>query len=102
MENVISERPNISSTAFWDVNFEEIDFDQNSLFVMDKVFNYGTWSDILGVLRYYGFERVKKEIVKAPYFKKPTLSFLCVILELKQDDFTAYQRRQAKTSIWEQ
>ncbi|GAB2795746.1 hypothetical protein GCM10027275_46210 [Rhabdobacter roseus] len=92
--------PNLSATAFWDVDFKQLDFEKDSLFVMDKVMNYGTWSDKLEVLRYYGLDRVKKEIVKAPYFKKPTLSFLCLILNLKETDFTAYQRRQARKSPW--
>jgi hypothetical protein len=95
-------KPNISPTAFWDVNFNKIDFEHNSLFVMDKVFNYGTWADIIETLRFYGIERVKKEIIHAPYFKNTTLSFLCLILNLKEKDFEAYQRRQARPSIWNQ
>jgi hypothetical protein len=93
-------KPNISKIAFWDVNFDNIDFEENSLFVMDKVFNYGIWTDIIEVFRFYGLERVKKEIVQAPYFKKTTLSFLCVILNLEEKDFVSYQRRQARKPIW--
>ncbi len=36
------QKPNISQKAFWDVRFSEIDFEKNSLHVMEKVFNYGT------------------------------------------------------------
>lgn len=97
-----SERPNISATAFWDVNFEKVDFEKDSLFVMDKVLNYGTWADKIEVMRYYGLDRIKKEVVKAPYFKKVTLSFLCVILGLKEKDFAAYQRRQIHKGHWKQ
>jgi hypothetical protein len=95
-------KPNISKIAFWDVNFDKIDFEENSSFVMDKVFNYGIWSDIVETLRFYGVERIKKEIVKAPYFKNNTLSFLCVILNLTEQDFKAYQQRQARKPIWNQ
>ena len=93
--------PNVSSVAFWDVNLEQIDFETESLFVMSKVFNYGRWTDILEVLKYYGLERVRQEIVQAAYLKKTALSFLCVILDLTESDFKAYQRRQGRKPIWD-
>ncbi len=93
--------PNLSSTAFWDVTFEEIDFEADSLFVVNKVFNYGLWADIVAVLKYYGLERVKREIVQAAYLKKTALSFLCVILDLTKGDFKVYQRRQQRKLVWE-
>jgi hypothetical protein len=95
-------KPAISKTAFWDVNFEIIDFETNSLFVMTKVFNHGTFEDMLGVFRFYGLERIKIEIVNAAYLKKKVLAFLCVILHLKETDFENYQKRQARKPIWDE
>ncbi len=93
-------RPNISKTAFWDVNFENINFQENSIFVMNKVFNYGTWSDIVETFRFYGLDRVKKEVIQSSYFKGSALSFLCVMLDLTEEDFTSYQQRQKRRSTW--
>ncbi len=93
-------KPNISKIAFWDVDFDNIDFQENSTFVMNKVFNYGTWDDIIETLRFYGLERVRKEVVKSSYFKNTTLSFLCVILCLTEQDFISYQQRQKRTLTW--
>lgn len=93
-------KPNISKIAFWDVNFDNIDFQENSVFVMNKVFNYGTWDDIIETLRFYGIERVRNEVVKSSYFKNTTLSFLCVILHLTEQDFISYQQRQKRPSNW--
>ncbi len=93
-------RPNISKIAFWDVNFDKIDFDKSSVFVIDKVLNHGTWADIIEILRYYGLERAKKDVVQVSYFKSSALSFLCLILDLKKTDFIAYQRRQTRVSNW--
>lgn len=100
MKQIVPIAPSISATAFWDVDFKHIDFEANSLFVLDKVFNYGTWGDVIGALKYYGVERVKKEVVKAPYFKKTTLAFLCTVLNLKPKDFKAYRRRQERKTHW--
>jgi hypothetical protein len=62
-------RPNISKTAFWDVNFDEIDFDKNYVFVVDKVFNYGKFNDQLELIRFYGVENIKKMMVQVLIYK---------------------------------
>jgi hypothetical protein len=87
--------PNLSKTAFLDVNFEQLDYENRSAFIMEKVFNYGLWEDQLAVVKYYGKERVKREIVKGVYFKKKVFRFLCVAFDLEPTDFTCYIRRQS-------
>ncbi|TDB69056.1 DUF6922 domain-containing protein [Arundinibacter roseus] len=95
-----SARPSISKLAFWDVQWESIDFEADSLFVIGKVLNYGTWDDIVAMLRYYGLERVRAEVVHGTYYKKTALSFLCLLLELEEQDFVVYQQRQARRPAW--
>lgn len=93
---------NITKTAFWDVDISKVDMEKDSLFIMEKVFNYGLWSDIKAVLGYYGNDRVKKEITQARYLKKTALSFLCLLTGLKKADFTTIQRRKNRKGIvWE-
>lgn len=75
-------QPAISKMAFWGIFFDELDFEKSSLFVMEKVFNYGTWSDQLATIKYYGLPRNKNEVVQSAYLRKPVLSFLCTILQL--------------------
>lgn len=45
------QKPNISQKAFWDVRFSEIDFEEKSLHVMEKVFNYGSWNDQVAIMK---------------------------------------------------
>ena len=99
-KNITENRPNISKIAFWDVDFEKIDFEKSSVSVIEKVFNYGTWKDMLGVLKFYGLKRVKKDSVEISYFKGPALSFLCLILNMEEVDFIAFQQRQKRNSNW--
>ena len=85
-------KPAISKKAFWDISFDQMDFDKSSLFVMEKVFNYGGWDDQVKIMRFYGTERIRSEIIHASYLRKPVLSFLCVILKLKKTDFECYNK----------
>lgn len=92
--------PSISKKAFWDVAFEELDFEKSSLFMIEKVFNYGTWEDQVEIMRYYGLPRISKEIISASYLGKSVLSFLCVILQLTKTDFVCYKRKQLNPLPW--
>lgn len=95
------EKPEISKKAFWDIRFSDIDFDKDSLYVMEKVFNYGTWSDQLSIMRFYGFNRIRKEITKAGYLRKPVLSFLSAILQIDKTKFTCYTKMQSHPLPWD-
>jgi hypothetical protein len=97
----IKGKPNISKLAFWDVDFDKIDFDKSSVFVIDKIFNYGIWSDQLEIIKFYGIERIKKDVVKIAYFKKPVFAFVSSFLGLDKSLFTAYQRRQQQPNYWD-
>jgi hypothetical protein len=94
------QNPAISKKAFWDVAFDDVDFENSSLFVMEKVFNYGTWDDQVKIMRYYGMGRLRSEIVHARYLRKPVLSFLCVILKLKKIDFECYNKMLLNPLPW--
>jgi hypothetical protein len=89
-------KPNISRRVFWDVDFESLDYERDRLFIIDKVMNYGLWDDFVAMMRYYGKDVVRQEIIKSPYLKKDVLNFLCFYLGLKPSDFTCYTRRQSQ------
>ena len=95
------QKPEISKKAFWDVRFKEIDFEKNSLQVMEKIFNYSDWNDQVAIMKFYGLNRIRKEIINAGYLRKPVLSFLCTILHLQKTDFTCYNKMQSHPLPWE-
>ncbi len=94
------QKPDISKKAFWDVRFADIDFEKNSLHVMEKVFNYGTWKDQIAIMKFYGLQRIRNEIVNAGYLRKSVLSFLCIILHLEKNDFKCYNKMQLHPLPW--
>ncbi|GAB3569972.1 hypothetical protein GCM10027578_25420 [Spirosoma luteolum] len=92
--------PDLSGTAFWDVDMKSLDYERNARFVIEKVMNYGLWADIVALLRFYGRERVKAEVVQVAYLKKKTLSFCCAIFDLTPDQFRCYTRQQSNPTPW--
>ena len=100
LHTISMSKPLISKKAFWDISFEEIDFEKSSLFVMEKVFNYGNWNDQVAIMKYYKLPRIRRDIVHASYLRKPVLCFLCTILQLKKTDFSCYNKMQLNPLPW--
>ncbi len=94
------QKPNIAQRLFWDVDASSIDYDRDSLLVMERVLNFGNWEDVTAIIRYYGRAKMKEEVVKMADLKKDVLSFLCVLLQLSPQDFTCYNRRQFQPHYW--
>lgn len=93
-------KPLFSKRVFWDVDFDSLDYEKDRFFIIDKIMNYGLWEDFVALMRYYGKEIVKKEIVKSPYLKKEVLNFLCFYFRLKPSDFKCYTQRQLQEPHW--
>ena len=85
----------ISNLPFWDVDYASLDIERDALFILEKVFNYGLWSDYRAAFTLYGQARIRQEIVGASYLKKEVLSFLCLILKLKPTDFKCFTKTQS-------
>jgi hypothetical protein len=100
MKNEVVKRPNISKIAFWDVDFDKIDFEKSSVFVIDKVFNYGLFDDQIEIVKFYGIEKIKEDIIKVAYFKKKSFAFVSSFFDLDKSLFVAYQRRQQQVQYW--
>jgi hypothetical protein len=96
----IMNNPPISKRVFWDVNHQSLDYQKERLFIIDRVMNYGLWEDFVAVMRYYGKQVVRQEIVRSPYLKKDVLNFLCFYLDLKPSDFSCYTKRQSQEPHW--
>ena len=93
-------KPNISNVAFWDVDFSKIDFEKDSIFVIDKVLNNGLWNDQVELIRFYGKDRIRKELKNIPYFRKDILPFITLYFNVKTTELECYMRRQSNQLHW--
>jgi hypothetical protein len=93
--------PSISKVAFWDVDFDKIDFDKNRRFVIDKVFNYGGFDDQLAIIKFYGVDIIKEEVQKISYFRKEVFAFLCGLFQLNPAGFKCYSKKQSNPTHWD-
>jgi hypothetical protein len=89
--------PKLSKDLFWDGDMNVLDYDDDKIFVMERVFTRGRERDEREVFRYYGADVVKDTVVKIKYLDGKTLSYLSVILELPKRRFKCYKKSLSKT-----
>lgn len=86
-------KPQLSKKAFWDTDFEKLDYEKNAEAVIKAVFNYGTMDDVMEVLVCYGDDAVKKTLLNAPYLDGFGRDMTCAIFNLKPHDLKCYTKK---------
>ena len=92
--------PQLSKQAFWDVDFDKIDFNKNSRFVIEKVITRGLLEDFFSLRKYYGDSKIKKEITKSRWLSDLDIYFCCSVFDLEPQQFKCYTTKQSNPELW--
>ena len=93
-------KPNLPKHLFWDVDYEKIDYEKNSVFVIGRALNFGTLEDIKEVFEKYGAKEIKKHIVKATGLTNKSLNFWSKYFNIPLKKFRCYIRKQSNPVLW--
>lgn len=93
-------KPVFEKRIFWDVNFEQIDYDAKANFVIERVFERGDVEDIRQCRRYYGDEKVASALLNAKYLPLQTLHFASAIIDKPLTEFRCYILRQLNPGLF--
>jgi hypothetical protein len=83
-------KPNLDPKIFWDIRFEELDYEKYANFIIERVFERGDVEDIRQTRRFYGDEKVKEALTMAKWLASSTLSLAKAILDNKNEDYKCY------------
>ena len=84
--------PKLSKYLFWDVNINNLDFENRAAFVLERVFTMGMQEDEWEVNKYYGKKRIRKEIVKCRALDRKTLNYLSIFYKIPKREFVCYRK----------
>jgi len=85
-------KPNLSKFLFWDIDTRNLDYESRASFVLERVFTMGMQEDEWKVNKYYGKERIRKEVVKGKALDKKTLNYLSIFYKIPKEDFACYTK----------
>jgi hypothetical protein len=76
------------------MNMEKFDFTSNRQLVIERACPLGNMTDYKGIVRFYGLELIKRELVKSASLDPKSLSFFSRIFNIPLKRFKCYLKRQ--------
>ena len=89
-----------SENLFWDVNFEDIDFEANAPYVVQRVLEYGRFEDWKRILALYGKERIGEIATHLRSLEPTAMAFVSIITHQPIEKFRCYILRQSNQQPW--
>jgi len=93
MDNFIYDIPQFSARCFWDQDYKKLDFENDRNYIIARVVSRGSSEDQKELFRYYGWDVIKKEVVKIKYLNKKILNWLSLLFEVEKKFFRCYENR---------
>ncbi len=93
-------KPVFNKRIFWDVVFENIDYDTKANFVIERVFERGDVDDIRNCRRYYGDEKVTEALLNAKFLPEVTMYLASAVIDKPLTDFRCYKLRQLNPTLF--
>ncbi len=93
-------KPIFARRIFWDVNFENIDYDAKAVFVIERVFERGDVDDIRQCRRYYGDEKVAEVLTNAKWLSPHNIYLACALFNNDPTDYKCFNTAQLNPAHW--
>lgn len=93
-------KPVFHRRIFWDVNFDNLDYDAKARFVIERVFERGDVEDIRQCRRYYGDDRIKETLVSAKWLPLKSIYLACALFNNLLTDYRCYTLAQSNQAHW--
>lgn len=94
------EKPVFDKRIFWDVNFENIDYEAKANWVIVRVFERGDVPDIRNCRRFYGDEKIREALLNAKSLMLHTIYLASAVIERPIEDFKCYKNRQLNPELY--
>lgn len=92
--------PALRKELFWDINFDQIDFNENRLLIIERVLNFGNIEEFKAIVAYYGRDTIKEAVRKAGYLDPKTLEFVVSYFNLKREEIRCFSKKQLRQPHW--
>lgn len=93
-------KPVFEKRIFWDVNFEQLDYNAKANFVIERVFERGDVEDIRQCRRYYGDKKVTEALLKAKYLPEHRIYLASAVTDKPLNEFRCYILRQLNPGLF--
>ena len=89
-----------SPNLFWDADPEQLDFDANKKYVIQRVLERGAFADLRVAFEYYGAKVIVEVARNLRTLEPKALSFIACIANLPKESFRCYTAKQSSQAPW--
>jgi hypothetical protein len=89
------DKPKLDKRIFWDIKFDELDYQKYANWIIERVFERGDVEDIRQTRRFYGDEKVAEALTSAKWLSAVTLSLAKAVLGNKNEEYRCYILKQS-------
>lgn len=98
---ILQDKPDLPKRLFWDFRYDDIDWRDDYLTVMERVVERGTDKEWKEMIRFYGRDKVmhalKNEI---KFLADYAIDRVCKYFPLRKEELLCYTRKQSKPGHW--
>lgn len=91
---------NLSNYLFWDTDKSKLDWDRNSLFIINRVLEYGQIEDWRLINKKYGLTTIVANVIKMRSLDPKALSFIALISGTPIETFRCYTTKLLSPPHW--
>ena len=89
-----------SQNLFWDADPALLDYDSNRRYVIERVLNRGTLSDLKLAFAHYGRDVIRDVALSLRTLEPKALSFISCVLSIPMENFRCYTRKRSAKAPW--
>ncbi len=93
-------KPVFQKRIFWDVDFENLDYEKRAAFIIERVFERGDVQDIRNCRRYYGDERIREVLVNAKWLTPNTVYLASALFNNGLNDYKCFREARSNPGHW--
>ena len=86
----------LSQHLFWDVDKEDMNWEEHTQFIIKRILEYGTWSDFKLLKSKVGVQGIADAAKKMRTLDKRTLHYVALISDTDVKDYRCYTSKQSQ------
>jgi hypothetical protein len=92
----------LSSCIFWDMDISKLDVDEDKEIIIERVLTRGFEKDEILLWKIYSRKTIKKTVVNSEELNDSTISYLSIVLNIKEKKFKCYKKKQYHLNYWKE
>jgi hypothetical protein len=85
---------------FWEANLDTLDPKKHRQYIIERVFERGTWSDLKELAAFYKTREIKAALKKARWLDEKTMYYVSAYFNIPLKEMRCYTQRQLSPAPW--